>query len=273
MLERELRRLGELLARRLAAELGLELSALAVDLHAPLVHVHGHADDGGLVRDRALAGLADPPGGVGRELEPAPPVELLDRAIQPDDAVLDQIEQAQPVALVALGDRDHEAEVRVDHPLLRCRVAALDALRERDLLRRGEQRVAAGAVHEQGQRVGGAGGRPSLVDDLLGGGRSEDLDLARVELGAKRGDLLLVEVVLDRERLDGGLVDLSTLLGFVEKRLKRCFKQGAQFGSTPYARRRGARAACALPRTRWNAGRSCGIPGGTALPSLLAASA
>jgi hypothetical protein len=61
--------------------------------------------------------------------------------------------------------------------------------------------------------------------------------------------------VLDRERLDGGLVDLSALLGFVEKRLKRCFKQGAQFGSTPYVRRRGARAACALPRTSWNAGR------------------
>jgi hypothetical protein len=40
--------------------------------------------------------------------------------------------------------------------------------------------------------------------------------------------------VLDRERLDRGLVDLSALLGFIEERLKRCFKQGAQFGSTPY---------------------------------------
>ena len=107
-----------------------------------------------LVRDRALARLADPPGGVGRELEPAPPVELLHRAVEADDAVLDQVEQGQVVALVALGDRDHEAEVRVDHPLLRRRVAALDALRQRDLVRRGEQRVAAGAVHEQGQRVG-----------------------------------------------------------------------------------------------------------------------
>jgi len=39
--------------------------------------------------------------------------------------------------------------------------------------------------------------------------------------------------VLDRERLDRGLVDLPALLGFVQERLKRCFKQGAQFGSTP----------------------------------------
>ena len=67
--------------------------------------------------------------------------------------------------------------------------------------------------------------------------------------------------MLDRERLDRGLVDLSTLLGFVQERLKRCFKQGAQFGSTPYLRREGARAEGALPRTKGNAGGSCGIPG------------
>ena len=101
--------------------------------------------------------------------------------------------------------------------------------------------------------VGRAGGRPSLVDDFLGGSRSEDLDLEGVELSAKRCDGLLIEVVLDRERLDGGLVDLSTLLGFIQERLKRCFKQGAQFGSTPYVRREGARAESALPRTRGNA--------------------
>jgi hypothetical protein len=138
------------------------------------------------------------------------------------------------VALVALRDRDHEAEVRVDHPLLGRGVAVLDPLRERDLLGRREQLVPAGPVHEQGQRVCRAGGRPGLVDDLLDGSRGEDLDLARIKLSAKRPEVVLLEVVLDRERLDRGLVDLSALLGFIEERLKRCFKQGAQFGSTPY---------------------------------------
>jgi hypothetical protein len=169
------------------------------------------------------------------------------------------------VALVALGDRDHEAEVRVDHPLLGRRVAALDPLRECDLFGCGEQLILAGAIHEQGQRVGRAGGRPGLVDDFLGGSRGEDLDLARIELSAERSDLVFIEVVLDRERLDRGLVDLSALLGFVQERLKRCFKQGAQFGSTPYVRREEARAESALPRTKGNAGGSCGIPGPSSL--------
>jgi len=58
--------------------------------------------------------------------------------------------------------------------------------------------------------------------------------------------------VLDRERLDRGLVDLPALLGFVQERLKRCFKQGAQFGSTPWfvERGRAPRAHCPYKRER-----------------------
>jgi hypothetical protein len=125
--------------------------------------------------------------------------------------------------------------------------------------------VPAGPVHEQGQRVGRAGGRPGFVDDFLGRSRSEDLDLEGIELSAKRCDPVFIEVVLNRERLDRGLVDLSTLLGFVQERLKRCFKQGAQFGSTPYVRMRGGARESALPRIRRNAGGSCGIPGPNSL--------
>ena len=69
--------------------------------------------------------------------------------------------------------------------------------------------------------------------------QGEDLDVAGIELSAKRPEVFLLEVVLDRKGLDRGLVDLSALLGFVQERLKRCFKQGAQFGSTPYIRRKG----------------------------------
>jgi hypothetical protein len=48
---------------------------------------------------------------------------------------------------------DDEAEVRVDHPLLRSAIAPLDALSERDFLRRGEQRVAADLVQEELERI------------------------------------------------------------------------------------------------------------------------
>jgi hypothetical protein len=53
---------------------------------------------------------------------------------------------------------DDEAQVRVDHALLRRAVAALDFLGELDLLRRREQRVPTELVHEQVQRVDAAGG-------------------------------------------------------------------------------------------------------------------
>ena len=60
----------------------------------------------------------------------------------------------QAVTLVLLRDRDDEAEVRVDHPVLRPLVAALDLLRELDLLGGGQQRVAPGLVEEELERVG-----------------------------------------------------------------------------------------------------------------------
>src|SRR4029453_8782460 len=102
--ELELGLLGQLLARRLATELGLEPRLRARELDAPLVHVRRNADRRRLVRDRALARLANPPGGVGRELEALPPVELLDGTVEPDHALLDEIQQRQVLALVALGN-------------------------------------------------------------------------------------------------------------------------------------------------------------------------
>jgi hypothetical protein len=75
--------LGQLLDRRLAAVLDLELLAGAAQLVAPLVHVHGDADRLRLVRDCPLAGLADPPRGVRGELEALAPVELLAARLSP----------------------------------------------------------------------------------------------------------------------------------------------------------------------------------------------
>ena len=113
----------------------LELLAHARELAAPLVDVDGEADRLRLVGDGALAGLADPPCRIGRELEPLPPVELLGRAVETDDALLHEISERNTVPGVALCVVDDKTQVRVDHAFLRPVVTALDVLRELHLLR------------------------------------------------------------------------------------------------------------------------------------------
>ena len=73
--------------------------------------------------------------------------------MRPERALLDEVEERQPAAEVALGDRHDEAQVRLDHVLLGLHVAALDALGERDLLVGGQQRHAADRAQVQAQRV------------------------------------------------------------------------------------------------------------------------
>ena len=122
---------------------------------------------------------------------------------RPMHALLDQVEQRHAVALVALRDRDDEAQVGVDHPLLGRAVAALHALCERDLVGCGQQRVPADLVQEQLQRVAGGRGEIRGRDGLDRCGDRlfalGDDDAARLELLAQLRDLLLGEVVLLRE--------------------------------------------------------------------------
>jgi hypothetical protein len=80
--------------------------------------VHRDADGARLVGDRAGDRLPDPPGRVGRELVAAAVLELVDRLHQADVAFLDQVEELQAAVRVLLGDRDHEAQVGLDHLLL-----------------------------------------------------------------------------------------------------------------------------------------------------------
>ena len=155
----QLGRVRELLDRRRTAVGRLELLAGAPQLQPALLDVDRNPDRVRLVRDRALAGLADPPGRVGRELEALAVVELLHRPVEADRAVLDQVEQRQAMALVALRDRDDEPQVRVRHPLLGGLVTLLDPLRERNLLGCGQERVPPDLVQEQLQAVGAAAGR------------------------------------------------------------------------------------------------------------------
>ena len=113
------------------------------------------------------------------------------------------------MTLVLLRDRDDEPEVRVDHPVLRLLVAALDALGELDLFLGGQQRVAGHLVEEELQRVGRRV-REVAVDvralALLAPAVVADVDVALLELLVEVLDLLVAEL----ERLDE-LVQLRDL--------------------------------------------------------------
>ena len=224
LLEWQGRLLGDLLERRLASELRPERPLGAVHLLQPLDDVDGHADRAGLVGERARNGLPDPPRRVRRELEAAAPVELLDGADQPERALLDQVEERQPLVPVVLRDRDDQAEVGLDHVLLRAHVAALDLLRELDLLRavssacRPASRrkscsasvVVSWATSRGGRRRRLLGRR--LVDD--------DLDPAAVELAVERVLLEGVQLVRLDDVGELGRLQRAGLLGSLQQLLE-----------------------------------------------------
>jgi hypothetical protein len=114
---------GQFLRRRLAADLVQHLAAGAHELVDRLDHVHRDADGARLVGDRAGDRLPDPPRGIGRELVAAAVLELVDRLHQADVAFLDEVEELQAAVGVFLGDRDHEAQVGLDHFLLGLRAS------------------------------------------------------------------------------------------------------------------------------------------------------
>jgi hypothetical protein len=118
LVDRDVHLLGDLLRRRLAAELLHQVARGADELVDRLDHVDRDADRARLVGDGAGDRLADPPRGVGRELVAAAVLELVDRLHQADVALLDEVEELQAAVGVLLGDRHHEAEVGLDQLLL-----------------------------------------------------------------------------------------------------------------------------------------------------------
>src|SRR4051794_31159869 len=223
---------GDLLRCGLAAQLGDELALRATDLVELLHDVDRDADRTRLVGERAGDRLADPPGRVRGELEALAVVELLRGADQAERALLDEVQERQPLVAVVLRDRDDQAQVGLDHLLLRVQVAALDAPREVDLLLGREQpdladvleeqlqavrrhvrlevdrglRLAAAALIRRALLLGGGEGRVDLLDQLdLGllqvGVQLLDVRLVQIDLGDRRGDL--------RERQDAQLLPLQ----------------------------------------------------------------
>jgi hypothetical protein len=199
--------------------------------------VDGDPNGARLVRNAALHGLPDPPRRVRRELEAAAPVELLDRADQPDDPLLDQVEERDAVALILLRDRDDEAEVGVDHQILGVLVAALDALCELDLLGSREQLVTPGLVQEQLQRVGGHDREVAVHVGPFDGIRARAVvgqgDVPLLELLEESCGLLFVEVGLDKELAHRREVQAPELLALFEQCLKS-FVDYHWGGSSPF---------------------------------------
>src|SRR5215211_1130029 len=223
LLQRPLRVLPDLLLGRLPPELRRQRPLGPRDPLLTVGDVHRDPDRPRLVRDAALDCLPDPPRRVRRELEPAPPVELLDRADEADDPLLDQVEQREPVPLVLLRDRDHQAEVGVDHPLLRLGVAALDPLSELDLLFLRQERPAPRLVQEELQRVRRRGREVAvhvralvlaLTPAVVG-----QLDVALLELLVEPSDLAVGQLVLGNELVEVRQVDAAFLFTAGDQRL------------------------------------------------------
>ena len=146
---------GDLLRQRLAAHVLQQLALHADELVDLLHHVHGDADGARLVRDGAGDRLTDPPGGIRGELVALAVVELLHRPDQAQVALLDEVEEAHAVRVVALGDGDHQAQVGLGEFVLGLDVPAFDALGQRHFLRGGEQRDPADLLEVHAHRIGG----------------------------------------------------------------------------------------------------------------------
>ncbi len=227
MLNRQSGRLGELVLRRLAPELDLEPACGAAELLLALDNMNGNANRARVICNRTLDRLANPPGRIGRELVPAPPIELLDCAVQAERPLLDQIQERHAEPTVALCDRDDQSQVRLDHAPLGEQVTALDGLCEHHFVRRRQQLVLADVGQEELEAVGRADERRSLGRGLFGGGllllgllrpRLTDLEADRLELARELLDLVVGEIVLEGERLELCGLEVPALLGSLDNR-------------------------------------------------------
>ena len=188
--------LRDLLDRRVAVELLGEDPARAEHLPGLLGDVDGQADRPPLVRERPGDRLADPPGRVGRQLEPELPVELLDRADETEISFLDQVQQRDAGLRVVPRDRHHESQVGLDELPLRRLVARVLAARQLPLLLGGQQPAVADRADVELQRVGERRAVLGLPARLLAfnGVRSVEFAGVRDHLEARNRGLLYVRL-------------------------------------------------------------------------------
>ncbi len=150
---RQIRLGSDLVEGRVATELLAERPPGALHAAHLVGDVHGKANRPALLGERPLHGLPDPPGRVRGELEAHRPVELVDRAHEPQIPLLDQVEERDVGARVVAGDRHHEPEVRLDEPPPRDLVALVLAACELALLDRRQEPAVPDCPHVELERV------------------------------------------------------------------------------------------------------------------------
>ena len=77
--------------------------------------MHRNTNGARLVGDRARNRLSDPPRRIGRELIAATVFKLINRLHQANVAFLNQIEELQAAVRIFFGNRNHQAQVGLDH--------------------------------------------------------------------------------------------------------------------------------------------------------------
>ena len=177
-------------------------------------------------------------------LKPLRVVELLDGADQAEVALLDQVEEQHPAAHVALRDRDHQAQVRLDQLALGELAVALDAVAASRASRLGlgavalRDLVAADALDlAEGRRAGGRGSpRPSRRPCFSGFGLRLVVLAGRLQRG---GELAGLDPARQVDLL-GGVEerDLADLLEVHPHRIVRRRPQQVDLDARPGWRRR-----------------------------------
>ena len=105
---------------RLPARLVRKLVARSLHLSQEIDNVDGQANRASLVGDRSRNGLTDPPVHVGGEAEAALWIVFVDAAIEPEIALLNEIQEGHAPANVAACHTDNKPQVGLDEPSARC---------------------------------------------------------------------------------------------------------------------------------------------------------
>ena len=171
--------------------------------------MHGDSNRARLIRNRAGDRLANPPRCVCGEFIALAIVKLFNRLDQAEVSLLNQVEKQHAAANISLCDGNDETQVRFGELMLRLGVSVRHALRDLNLLIRGEQRHFADLFEIHAHRV-------VDVDALDGGQRALDLrdllvDVLRHFDVFNDVDIQLFEVVVDL--FDLLLIELQLLQG------------------------------------------------------------
>ena len=126
--------LGQFFISGFAPEFLLHVHRYAAHLGNFVHQVNRQADGLGLVGQRALDRLLDPPGPVGGELAALGGVKAGDSLHQAHVAFINEIQERQAEVVIVTGNLHHQPEVRLDHVLLSLLVPLLDAGRQLNLL-------------------------------------------------------------------------------------------------------------------------------------------